>query len=588
MPRVPVIDREPVIAPPPSAIISSAAFLSGDRNHRKPEAWQSECWYYRDTIGELRYAVSWFSNALSRAKIKPARYDAKGTLVPIDAGEEVDALNTILGGLGGQSEMLKAMGEHFFVAGEWYVVGRGTRPEDDTPDDEVWEVISSEEMKKKGDKWWIEYGGNDKYEIKDSDSVFRCWTPHPRRKMAPDSPVRAILGTLSEIELLSLHVKKQARSRLAGAGVFFISNETTFATTDPDNEGTDAAAGADPFMVALGRAMAAALADPSSPEALVPIFARMPGDQIDKVRHINFWSEFDAAVGDMRDRAIRRAALGIDLPPEVLLGTADVNHWGAWQIDESTIKAHIEPALEVIASCLTRILRKVLGDDDVLTVFDTSSLRLRPNRSKEAVELFDRGEINAKALRRETGFSEADDMEDDERKQWYLQKIAAGSATPAMVEAALRLLGVDFPVTETGPGEMREARPDPSIRDHPELGPPPQADADAQRASLEATCDALVVRALERAGNRIRATKGVRPDGVPVDEMHLLVPCKTSQMDALLAGAWTLLPRLIRSQSVNHTVVERQLDAYVRSLLIEQQPHNPDVMMRFLDAGLSG
>ena len=114
---------------------------------------------------------------------------------------------------------------------------------------------------------------------------------------------------------------------------------------------------------------------------------------------------------------VRRFALGMDLPPEQVLGMSSnggtgggnsngVSHWGAWQVEESTIKLHIEPMLDTIVSALTLgYLRPALGDnDDAVIVYDTSALRLRPDRSKEAFELYDRGLLSVDALLRENGF----------------------------------------------------------------------------------------------------------------------------------------------------------------------------------------
>lgn len=591
MPRTPMLDRpEPVVTPQP-ALVASAAQVIGNVSNlwRRTEDWQTQCWYYRNTLGEVRYATEWFANAISRAVILPARYDKDGVLQPIMEGGEVDELRSILGGLGGSAQSLKGLGEHLFVVGECYLLGRAPQTDDEKimQEDVIWEIVSSDKVKKRGQKWTIEYGDGDKYEVKKTDDLFRIHKPHPQERHAADSALRAVLSSLREIELLTQHVAAQVRSRLSGAGVLFMSDKMSFAAPVSTGEGTDLADGLDPFMKALGSAMAASVSDPSDPTALVPIIVRVPGDEVSNQKHMTFWTELDARTTEMRNDAIRRTALGIDLPPEVLLGTADVNHWGAWQIEESTIKAHIEPALEVIAGALTRILRKVLNDPTILCVFDTSALRLRPNRSKEAIELYDRNEINGEALRRETGFSEADMPESDEREEWYLRKIASGSASPAMVEAALRLLGIDFPVTDTS-GVMRESRPDPSIADHPEVGPPQmsQQDADAARAALEATCDALVHRALERAGNRLRNVSSSRPQGIEPDEMHLYVKPRLGSLDMLLDGAWSTLPKLLRGQSHSHETVQRALDAYTRSLLSGQEQHNPDVMMRFVDAGL--
>lgn len=587
MPRQPT-HRPSVIVEPKKSMIASAHYMSSsapNRSYRRPEPVQDQCWYYRDTIGELRYAATWFSNALSRAILKPAKYDPDGTLRPIEDGPAYETMKTILGGHGAQSPMMKAMGEHYFVVGEWYIVGRAAQDFDDTDEDEVWEVVSSTEMKKKGDKWWIDYGNGDKIDLTDSDAVIRVINPHPRRKTMPDSPVRAVLSSLAEIESLSLHVQSQVKSRLAFGGVLFMSNETTFATPNNDNDSTDINEGSDPFMMALARAMAAGLANPGSPESFMPIIARVPGSEVEAQKLMTFWTELDAETQGMRDAAIRRTALGLDLPPEVLLGTADVNHWGAWQIEESTIKAHIEPALEVIASAMTVILRRATGDPDLVTIFDTSALRLRPNRSKEALELYDRGQIDAEALRRETGFNEADEPDDDERAQWLLRKVASGSATPEMVAGALAMLGV--PITVAPSGEMREAQPDPSLEDHPKRELPKRdEEGDAERASLAATCDVLVYRALERSGNRLKNLTTSRPEGVASEEMHLYVKATPINVNRCLVDAWSPLARLLAHTSYDPDRIEKALDAYTRGLLAGQQRHEREAMMRFIDAAL--
>ena len=422
------------------------------------------------------------------------------------------------------------------------------------------------------------------------DAIIRMWNPHPRKRILADSPCRAVIGPLNEIETASRHISAQLISRLAGAGVLFVPSEMTFAK--PANVTIPEALGdIDPFMVTLGTTMSQAINDPGDPAALVPIIVKTAADNIDKVKHLTFWGELDQQAGTIRTEAIRRLALGLDLPVEVLLGTGDVNHWGAWQIEESSIKAHIEPALEVICAALTTdYLRRVVKGTKAVVAFDTTALRLRPNRSKEALELYDRGEIDGDALRRETGFEGTDKMEPDEMQAWLLKKVAGGSATPEMVNAAIKLLiGVDL----GGSGDtMRESRPDPSLQDHPEHEIPdgPSAptrrkmerEGDARAAALYATCNALTYRALERAGNRLKNRAGVRPPGVIAEEMHCHVPVTTQSIPLLLEGAWTTLPRLLQGTDASPKVVQQALEVYLTSILTSQVPHDPDRMHRIV------
>ena len=80
----------------------------------------------------------------------------------------------------------------------------------------------------------------------------------------------------------------------------------------------------------------------------------------------------------------------MDLPREQIMGMSSnsgtgggnsngVSHWGAWQIEESTIKFHIEPMLELICNALTiGYLRPLTEAVDTFVTYNTKKLRLRP------------------------------------------------------------------------------------------------------------------------------------------------------------------------------------------------------------------
>jgi hypothetical protein len=255
-----------------------------------------------------------------------------------------------------------------------------------------------------------------------------------------------------------------------------------------------------------------------------------------------------------------------------------------WQIDESSIKAHIEPAAETIANSLSiQYIRPVTKDPNDVVRYDTSEMRMRPNRSKEAIELYDRGELKSETLLRETGFTHEDSPDEEERRRWNLARIVANSsATPEMMAEALRLLGVDV---GSGVGEevVNENRPDPSLQDHPVRELPPIPDAAALDVGLAASCDAMVFRALERAGNRIRSRKNFRPVGVDAADIYLHTTTKPTDLDALLDDAWSCAPRLLRGLPFEQKeAVQGALDEYARHLLTAQVEHDPTLMIRYL------
>ena len=234
---------------------------------------------------------------------------------------------------------------------------------------------------------------------------------------------------LSEIARLTDHVAAQVDSRLAGAGILLMPSEMTF-PTPPEVEGETprTANTAEDLMTLIQEVMATSIEDRGDASALVPIVITAPEAAIASVKHLTFWTELDAQAIELRKEAIRRLALGMDIPPDTLLGFDRGNHWASWQADESAIKTHAEPLLKLVSHAITvGYLRPMLMEEEGLSaeeaaqftlIADTSEMRLRPNRSKEALELYDRGELSGAALIRETGFDPADMMKDDERVTW--------------------------------------------------------------------------------------------------------------------------------------------------------------------------
>lgn len=579
--------RRRAVQPPPStALVASAVKYPGKMTRvfrKETTGWQREAWRHYDICSELRFAANWIGNALSRATLVPATVTG-GDVIKTEDPEIENLLAKLFGGPQGQAGMLGALGIHLTIAGEAFLVGRQVSGQD------VWEVVSIREIEVTGSQWAINYG-NDTLPVNltENDVVIRIWRPHPALRMEADSPVRALLPVLTEIEFLTRHIFAQTTSRLVGAGIFVLPQGVTF-PPPPENDG-DPENTADQFMQMLHETMSAAYKDPGSAASQTPIVITVPDDVIDKIKEpIHFWSPFDAQAGQERVSAIERLALGLDIPPEIVMGMTrgrsssggtgtGASHWMAWQIEEAAIKLHIEPMLEVICSALSmQYLRPLSSNKNAAVTYDTTQLRLQPDRSKESVELFDRGELSGESMRLFNGFKETDAPDDDERKTWLIRKIAAGSATPEQVAAALQLLGVTLPDVPAPPddtGTPRETRPAPSLENHPQRNIP-----DRQDAALVAASNALVLRALERAGNRLRQTL-TKPPTCKAREMHTLVKAN-GKTNELLRDAWDMAPEVLDGLGCDVPRVTAALDSYVHTLLDMQLPHDPFTMQTFL------
>lgn len=589
----------PVI--PSNSLVASAVRYPGSvpriHNHLN-QSWQKECYRHYAICGEARAAARFFGRALSRCILRVAREGQDGVREVVTDGKTHELLTDLFNGKDGQAQMLESIGIHLTIAGECYLIGRTVTADDGDggtyEQGEVWEVVSVLEVKVNGQQWAISYGeGYADIPLAEDDIVIRIWQPNPAKRIEADSPFRSLLPILSEIEWLTRHVFAQLSSRLAGAGILFLPQGMTFpAPPEVNGQTPEIVNEADAFMRVLGDAMMTPLEDPSSPSSLIPIIVTAPADAIDKAQLMTFWTELDAHSKDMRSEAIHRFAVGMDLPAEQIEGMSSnsgtgggssngVSHWGAWQIEESTIKMFVEPMAELVVNALIVSYVRTIAPNETDEVFaDTSLLRLRPDRSKEAIELWQAGAISTARMLQENGFEAADMPSEAEIRIHFLRKIASGSATPEQVEAALEAIGITLNSAryslEQGP--TRETRPDESLED---LDTRPRTPGDddpvipQENAALLAACDGLVYRALEKAGNRVLNAR-TRGKDRPVGVDPLTVHCSqeiNGQAPALLADAFTFAPQVLDGLG-DHVVVQEILTRYVADLFYEQMPHS--------------
>ncbi len=139
------------------------------------------------------------------------------------------------------------------------------------------------------------------------------------------------------------------------------------------------------------------------------------------------------------------------------------------------------------------------------------------------------------------------------------------------------------PVPATSPDD-----PAPSERDLP-------AAADANLA-LVAACDALVYRALERAGNRLRQTVIRRMPGRRLDASWDVEPhvfhtlCQAAQLadiDQLLVGAWDRVPEVAARLGQAPGLLAATLDDFTQHLLTDQHHYSWDLLAAYLAAAMS-
>lgn len=609
--------REAKRAPVPNSLLASARVISTERLPvRIPENWQDDAWRYYETVGELRYAVTYIANGLSRVRLVAARPGTPSNPVPqpITDPEDpaVQAVAALAGGAVGQAGMLSAFGVLLTVPGIGYLVG------EPTPSGETWNVYSPEVLRSEGGLYKLQDDDASWRDLAPDSLVVQVWRPDRRRPWMPDSPVHGVLSTLQELELLNQRIIADATSRLAGAGVFVMPTEAEFPpVTRADGS---VISGAESFTEALMEMMMRPIGDRESAAAVVPFTVRIPGEYCGAPRLITFATPFDERLLELRDSAIRRLAVGMDLPVESTLGLGDVNHWSAWQISDEAVDLHVDPLMETVCEGITTgyLAPTLMAENEDPTAavvwYDDSALRTPADQSAKAVEMYDRGEVKGDSMRRESGFTEGDKPTIPELRQQivvhtlltrpdlmpnvapYLDRLSETGLTPgpAPTPPAPAGPGGPGPAVPAGPGSPapsggpppggpgtppppRPAVPTPS-------GPtPPPASARLPDALL-AACDVLVGRALERAGARLDRSGALDrcPEGaVMAGRAHTCIDrtvLASANLDLLLDHAWDRLPEIAVRYEQNPEDMVRFCDNYTRSLLATGTEHTFEVL----------
>lgn len=407
--------------------------------------WQDELWDYYESLGEFNIAVTWRSYMMSRIRLRAGRIKADSDEPEIvDVGPAADLVNELFSDASGQAEMLGMLSVMMDVPAECWLVGEASG---DTGKN-VWRVVSSDEIRRRGRGYEIisedSMVGDERWRTLGNNSyVTRIWKPHKRKRYMPYSQAYAARNAMRELELVNRHITAQYLSRLASAGVVIFPDEIQFPVRPEFQDEPD------PFLREWIEIAAEAIKTPGSAASMIPMPFRVPGELVDKVKHIDFTVKLDEKIIEKRDSARNRLASMIAVPADLLFQAADVNHWGLWQLEEGAIRTYISPDAEVIVGGLTRgylqpRLRALGVADwaDWVVWYDTSELTVRPDKSESATLAYDRLEIDGQAYRRELGFDEDDAPTDDELAKMILRKLAL---QPQLALLALNeLTGLDL------------------------------------------------------------------------------------------------------------------------------------------------
>lgn len=482
------------VEPTPKAVTAAASLgvaARGGRSFLTYATTEDELWAFYNTLGEFGAFVDWMARAMSRVRLGAAEM-APGGDEPemLTEGPAADLMGQFYGGTAGQAAFMEAIVPQLLVPGQGWLV-----PERWDPDVPLvladWSVQTSRtyrETSARGVEIQIAPGT---WRTLLPDSLpCRIWMPDQQFPYLAKSPALAALPIMRRIDLIDKRIMAELLSRLVMNGILWIPQEGELPSSPEYLDQPD------PFFAELIDIAGRNIQTPGSALAAVPMPVKFPGDMIAKIAHMSFASPFDEHLLEERRDELTRLAKTLPLSSERQQGFADANHWNGFLVSEDDLKISIGPLAELIANGATvGFLQPMLAvsgqplvgpnGGKILAWPDFSELVAKPDNREAFQALYDRGEVNGIALRRESGASESDAPTSQEQTQMIWLKAARDGGNPANPTAVEQLTGVTItqPAPETpaaGPspvGPATDASPAASAATAPAAGSDPPAQA---------------------------------------------------------------------------------------------------------------
>lgn len=586
-------DEQPK-APQGRALVASAMPLSGPEGKQAWQAssgdasWQTQAWYYYDTIGELRFAFNWLANAISRASLYAAETDPETgrTTGPTDDMRAQAAAQAVLGGADDRPQLQSTMALQWQVSGETYVVILSQPAgQDGKPVPDRWLCLSRRAMRERAGAWSYKDPLTGVWAKLDESTskVMRVWSPHPDEQTHADSAMRACLPILNEVEKTSQNIVARLDSRLASNGLYLIPQEVDFSSAESEQSSSES------FRQMLMDAMTASMTNPGTALAQAPIVADVPGEWLEAMAnaHVDFATAMDAAITELRKDAVQRVGATLDMPREMAMGElAQANHWSGWLIEESTYKIHVEPFLLKFGMALTKTWYRpalaAMGEPNpgrFVLAWDITEVVARPDDKEDTKYLLENNLVSRDWVRGKFGVPD-DAIPSEEEARLNLATVLATQAPTVLEnESIARVLGFEPTVQPTA---VIGAAPDAEQPTGPRALPGTRSSE--PDAALVAAAELVALDALGRAGGRL-LTPAYRGQFKDVDRwaLHTVIPLPTGPArDQLLDGSFQHVPLLARGFDVDTSVLRTVITAYVLDRITSRTAHDRTELREFL------
>jgi hypothetical protein len=446
-----------------------------------------------EAVGEVRYIVGWAADQMSRMQWDvfvdgstdwELELPDGTTVVSGGKGETKNphskASAEVLKSIGWTTGMVRLVTTNLYVAGELFYVYK----------DDCWHVLSV--IHPDQNSWF-----------KEAEHVVRGLWPSPIDPVMPDAPLFGVLSILCDMDWLQRLSRAQSANRVGMRGILGSADGLNFA-------------GGGDFWDEWDKSLRAKMLDPTD---VGPVHLRGAKELVEPMasgRGMGGLSwvvpdfPYDARIEGRMEAMIHRLAYGLPIPPEILLGLSAQSRATAFQVEENSYRAHIEPPANIVAQVATDVLNTLFEDVEVEVKPDPTLLLAKRSTVQDVKDAYDRGEVSGDYLREVLDIPSYAAPSEEERAR----RQTIGVDKPENQDQ-----GGHSPTTETP--RQRAARAD---REDPSGAPADQKDLDPTViAEWRGKIDVATFRARDRIGAKARTHKVLR-DSLPSNMTNDAVP----------------------------------------------------------------
>lgn len=489
-----------------------------------------------EAVGEVRYVIGWAADQMARMQWRIMVDGSPNWEIELPNGETVvsatkdvghtnsAASERVLDSIGWTNSTVRLVTTNLYVAGELFYAFF----------DNEWHVISV-----------IHPMQSDIFKV--AQHVIRGLWPSPIDPTQPDAPLFGVLSILDDMDWLSRLSRSQSANRVGMRGILGSADGLEFA-------------GGGDFWTEWDNSLRAKMSNPTDVGpvhlrgALELVKPEASGRGMGGLSWVIPDFPYDARIEGRMEALIHRLSYGLPIPPEILLGLQAQSRGAAFQVEENSYRAHIEPPAQIVAQVATDVLNTLFEDLKIEVVPDPSLLLAKRHTTQDVKDAHDRGAVSDAYLREVLGIPEWAAPSDEERQE---RRAAMGNP----------LEGGHSPTTETP--RQRAARTD---REDPSNTPPDQKSvSDAVLAEWQGKIYAASYRARDRLGAKARTHKAIRdavPDHIPNDEVGRYLGLDTLRsagidVEGLVSDSLAFMcPRSLQGDNLLDAVTENVLESF--------------------------